>query len=174
MKIKDLSGQKFGKLQAIRHIGTKNGESIFLCECSCGSITCKKTVEVRGSHLRSGNSTTCGGWRGFNFRKRPFESVYHRIMNYKAMKKEGSTLTYEEFLEFTKQPACFYCGGALKWQPYESNQNYNLDRKDNNKGYTKENCAVCCKTCNYAKGNRYTFEEWVAMTKALREYRSKL
>jgi hypothetical protein len=28
---------------------------------------------------------------------------------------------------------------------------YNLDRVDNTKGYSKNNCTVCCKVCNRMK-----------------------
>ena len=35
---------------------------------------------------------------------------------------------------------------------------YNLDRKDNSIGYSKNNCVVCCSTCNYIKGDKFTYE----------------
>lgn len=37
-----------------------------------------------------------------------------------------------------------------------------IDRIDNNRGYVKENCVPCCKTCNYAKRKMdlLTFKEW--------------
>lgn len=45
--IKDISGQKFGKLTAIKHLGTdKNRHSEWLCECECGN-----TVVMTLSHL---------------------------------------------------------------------------------------------------------------------------
>jgi hypothetical protein len=30
---------------------------------------------------------------------------------------------------------------------------------------------LCCKDCNYAKGNRYTYAEWTAMATALKRTR---
>ena len=41
-----------------------------------------------------------------------------------------------ESLGLTEEEKCHYCGAELR--------GYNLDRKDNTKGYSKENCVVCC------------------------------
>lgn len=48
----DITGQKFGRLTAIRYSG---GEK-WLCDCDCGNQSL-----VRGSHLRSGQTQSCGG-----------------------------------------------------------------------------------------------------------------
>jgi 5-methylcytosine-specific restriction endonuclease McrA len=34
-----------------------------------------------------------------------------------------------------------------------------IDRKDNEKGYTEENCVPCCKRCNGIKGEWLSYEE---------------
>ena len=55
---KDLSGQKFGKLTAIRYVIKTRGKKRrgkWECRCSCGKI-----VDVLTSNLNSGNSTSCG------------------------------------------------------------------------------------------------------------------
>ena len=38
-----------------------------------------------------------------------------------------------------------------------------LDRIDNSKNHSKENCVACCKYCNYAKRERSfsEFKEWI-------------
>lgn len=40
-----------------------------------------------------------------------------------------------------------------------------IDRKDNLKGYSKENCVSCCKRCNRAKDvhNQASFLEWIKL-----------
>lgn len=54
--IKDILGQKFGKLTVIAYAGTnKDKKAIWNCECECGN-----TAIITGDHLRSGNSKSCG------------------------------------------------------------------------------------------------------------------
>ena len=52
----DLTGQRFGKLVAIRETDERrNGNVMWECKCDCGN-----TTYVRVAALRSGNSTSCG------------------------------------------------------------------------------------------------------------------
>lgn len=53
----DITGQRFGKLVAvIRNGSSANGDAMWNCECDCGGA-----ARVRGSHLRRGLVTCCGG-----------------------------------------------------------------------------------------------------------------
>lgn len=56
-RIKDISGQRFGKLYVIAfdHSGGVNGLAYWRCICDCG-----KEVVVRGTCLRTGESRSCG------------------------------------------------------------------------------------------------------------------
>ena len=59
MKVKNLVGQKFGRLKVIRREGsTKEGRARWLCECECG-----RDVVVDGSKLRCGMTKSCGCYR---------------------------------------------------------------------------------------------------------------
>lgn len=61
-RIKDISGQKFGNLTAIRNTGNKHHSSyIWECVCDCGM-----TKEVSGNYLRTGQVKSCGclQWQG--------------------------------------------------------------------------------------------------------------
>ncbi len=79
-------------------------------------------------------------------------------------------MTYDEFLEFTRIAACHYCGFDVCWKDY-GRAPYNLDRKDNTKDYSKDNCVVCCFDCNATKGARFSYEEMIILGKAIREIR---
>ena len=57
--MKDLTGQRFGKLVAIRPVGTKSRRVLWECACDCG-----KLCEVTSDHLLSGHTTSCGCSRG--------------------------------------------------------------------------------------------------------------
>lgn len=51
----DLTGQKFGKLTAIRRADSRKGKTYWLCRCDCGN-----EKEIQTSHLRSGLIQSCG------------------------------------------------------------------------------------------------------------------
>lgn len=54
--MKDLSGQKFGRLTAIEPIGkNKFHNVIWLCHCDCGN-----EINVLGGNLTKGNTKSCG------------------------------------------------------------------------------------------------------------------
>lgn len=56
MKARDLTGQVFGHLTAIKQEGrAKDGHLLWLCQCDCGN-----TTHVTVSHLTSGHTTSCG------------------------------------------------------------------------------------------------------------------
>lgn len=56
--LKDLTGQKFGRLTVIRHLERferKNSTYAWLCECECG-----KQIQTCASKLQSGHTKSCG------------------------------------------------------------------------------------------------------------------
>ena len=54
-KLIDLRGQRFGKLTVLELAEKKNGKTMWLCRCDCGSI-----ITVHASSLVSGNTRSCG------------------------------------------------------------------------------------------------------------------
>jgi len=57
-RIKDLTGQTFGKLTVVSLLPNRasNRKTQWRCRCSCGNwAPC-----VQGGHLKSGNTTSCG------------------------------------------------------------------------------------------------------------------
>lgn len=55
-KIKDLSGQRFGRLLVLYDTSErKRGNVVWHCRCDCGN-----EVDIRGGNLISGNTTSCG------------------------------------------------------------------------------------------------------------------
>ena len=54
----DLTGQKFGRLTVISYneeVSKQKGQAYWNCRCDCGN-----EKVVRGKHLKSGNTTSCG------------------------------------------------------------------------------------------------------------------
>lgn len=54
-ELKDLSGQKFGKLTVLSYAGSDRNRSSWKCECECGNI-----VNVNQMELVRGDTLSCG------------------------------------------------------------------------------------------------------------------
>lgn len=75
-------------------------------------------------------------------------------------------LTFDEYKHIISQP-CHYCDMVLN----NDSTTYFLDRKDNEKIYSKETVLPCCETCNFMKKEMtYTkfLEHLVKISKKLR------
>jgi 5-methylcytosine-specific restriction endonuclease McrA len=178
----DITGCTFGLWLVLRRCACPSGyvkNTYWLCKC----LGCKKEKPVTSHCLRRLRTEGCASchlrgphpWK----RKRPFESLFNQFQrninaaprqDRKVVKRE-STLIYEEFLTFTVTDKCHYCWSPIAWTEFDIAKNgtrYNLDRKDNGRGYDLDNLVVCCKDCNAAKGSRYDYETWFGMTEFLR------
>jgi hypothetical protein len=143
----------------------KQTSASWLCKCICGTERI-----VLGSSLKRGNSNGCGCIKEAK-RLRPFEAIYNRIFKHS---KNPVSLSYEEFTEFTCNNECHYCGCSIGWEKFNPERlAYNLDRKDNSLGYSKENCVVCCKECNYIKGARFTYVQMLQIGNLIKVWRNE-
>ncbi len=96
-KTKDISGQKFGKLVAIKVSGFKqdnkgNKRAVWLCKCDCGN-----EIEVCGTDLRSGHTQSCGCIHKEMLTKRNKEMSYNNIYNLSGEYGIGYDSKGEEF-----------------------------------------------------------------------------
>lgn len=151
-----------------RKSGTRRTQKVYIFNCK----ECAKEIRSQIQYL-SKHTGKCVCCAQFND---PFRAAYNELLRSCQRRKHNITLTYEEFYEFTKIKNCHYCLDVINWFPHTKNngkdvngsRSYKLDRTDNNLGYTKQNCVVCCWKCNQGKGDRYTYEEWFAMTRYFR------
>lgn len=51
----DLTGRKYGRLTALRSVGRRGNNLIWLCRCECGN-----ECEVAANNLKNGHTTSCG------------------------------------------------------------------------------------------------------------------
>lgn len=136
--------------------------------CVCGTVR-----SVNGGNLRRGGSLGCGCTKK-GLRKRPYEALYNSISTVNPERE--IKLTYEEFLVFTTEGACHYCGEIVIWTPHhitKNGSNYNLDRKDNSKGYLRDNLVVCCARCNRAKSNHFTYEQFLQIGALIKSWKQE-
>lgn len=167
----DLTGKRFNRLLVIKKLSlkdrTKDNHLNWLCKCDCG-----KEVKISGRNLIRGVTGSCGCYNRDKMKKKPFMWIYNCIIRTASVSERECNLTYEEFLEFTKINHCHYCNTEIKWLDHYSKGDrmaYYLDRKNNNEGYSKNNCVVCCSECNFIKSNRFTCDEMLKIGSVLTE-----
>jgi len=144
-RVKDLTGQVFGRLTVLWYVGNnKHGCAMWRCACQCGDCT-----TVLGSSLRSGHAKSCG--------------CFNRDMVVAANTRHGkhATLEYRSWRSMINrchnpadQAYSRYGGRSIivcqRWResleafiadmgsrPLSS---HSIDRIDNDKGYSKNNC----------------------------------
>lgn len=110
-----------------------------------------------------------------SLRKIPHEALYNTLVKICLRDGKDISITYEEFNELAQITQCFYCTREVVWAKYHLHGNgfrYNLDRKDNTKGYHKDNVVVCCRDCNRIKGTILTPDEMVVAMQAVMKFRN--
>lgn len=161
--IKDRTGERYGKLTVVRCLGTKlmrygKWRAQWLCVCDCG----KEHVVSSESLQRSGRYTSsCGCSRFIPDQGAALNDLY---ATYKRSSRDRGIpfdLTKDELKQLAASP-CRYCGRS----PYAANRGRllysGIDRVDNARGYTPDNCVPCCKECNGAK-SKMTVEQFINM-----------
>jgi len=158
----DLTGMKFGRLTAVAWFsGGRNPMWTFRCDCG--------TVINRSSgHVKNGNTSSCGCLKKDLSRLPAGESGLNKLLSeYKRAARDRNynwELTKEQFKELTSKN-CYFCdieplqiksaatdstysAEGIKHGAYKYN---GIDRLENDKGYTSENCVPCCGICNNMK-----------------------
>lgn len=145
----DLTGQKFERLKVISYAGTdKRGKALWKCECKCG-----QTVVVSATNLKKGTSKSCGCLRS--------ELSSQRILDKNLKHGDSRKRLYKIWCGIKRRTQnmkdCnYYKYGergieiCLEWEDYNNfrewalkngyKDNLTIDRKDNKKGYTPDNC----------------------------------
>lgn len=174
-KCPDLVGKRFGKRVVLGLAVRGNTNHRRWCvRCDCGSeFTCLER-DLR----RNGPCRKCSpGLKAPrpNKRKRPFEAQYNAWIGHA---RYVVSITYEQFLEFTKIPDCHYCGAPVHWMKHglkgsKKTTASNLDRKDSTKPYEIGNVVVCCRRCNIGKNTLFSYEEWKEIGEVIRSWRNR-
>ncbi len=159
----ELKGKIFGRLTVIELAGTRNHQTYWKCKCDCGN-----EVTVVGYDLKSGHTKSCSCLqKDINIKRSTVHGLWgtpayiswsHMIQRctnpkdkkYKNYGQRGITVCPEWF-EFNN----FYRDMG------ECPQGLTIDRKDNNKGYYKENChwATSKEQANNTRRNHFlTFD----------------
>ena len=157
-KLKDLTGQKFGKLTVIeRAENDKRGNVQWLCECECG----KKKV-IRGYQLTNSKTKSCGCLVGHN------NGVHYktrtRLFNiWASMKQRCSDKNSNNYKNYGAKgvKVCDeWQNNFVAFSNWAKANGYNdkltIDRIDNKKGYEPSNCRwVDMKTQQRNRSNNH-------------------
>lgn len=145
---KDMTSQRFGRLTVVEHLGRtkeKSRNHYWACMCDCG-----KRVDVKGSNLRRGSTKSCGC-----FRKEKAKAAGDRTKTHGMCRTSTYNVWSSMIQRCRNQNAKDYPRyGAIgkdvcdRWLSFDNfledmgirPERMSLDRIDNDKGYSKENC----------------------------------
>ncbi len=140
----DLTGQKFGKLTAIKDVGrNKSHKVLWLCKCECGNDKI-----INASSLRNGYTLSCGCLQKERAREGKTTHGMEGTRIYRIWKDIKIRCLYPKAINYK-----WYGGRGIKicdkWLKFEGfyedmgptyKEGLTIDRIDSNKDYCKENC----------------------------------
>lgn len=159
----DISEQRFGKLTVKNYLGIINHVATWECLCDCGTITI-----CTGNQLRTGRKKSCGclkSDKALPGTERIFNDIYRSYKKHAFERNLSFDLTPEQFYTLT-QGVCAYCGSTPSMIRTIRDRHFvynGVDRVDNSKGYSVENCVSCCEMCNWSKREKSVSEflDWI-------------
>lgn len=154
-KIKNIIGQRFGKLIVLERTVLKRGHSyLWVCRCDCGKLCICSAFD-----LTKKRNKDCGECFG------SFSEITKRLFSkYKGQAKRRNIIFELSIKDFEKliYNNCYYCdvspSNILTYKNIITKYS-GIDRINNNLGYIKNNCISCCEQCNVAKST-YTTKEF--------------
>ncbi len=174
----DLTGRRFGKYQVLHlHSSNRKGGTRWMCLCDCG-----KQRSVLGTHLRRGNSKSCGcghlrgknhpSWKGYGdisagfWATRITRSGMLSNKNKRGRPIEVGITIRQGWNLFLKQKRKCALSGVDLYFPEVAKANWNasLDRIDSSKGYIRGNVQWVDKDINMMK-RIYDQEYFIKMCK---------
>lgn len=173
--------------------GDKNKRGVWLCKCVCGNLLEKDGVFLKHLGERD-NFAGCRCNMILNNKNSTYKQMSRRrpdIVTYTAQyashkkrckDKNMTPVPKEEWIKIVTQP-CYYCGqidkrNNLLASNYKAKKRFTeeekkayekeingIDRVDNSKDYSADNCVPCCVQCNTMKmtASQETFLEKVSL-----------
>lgn len=147
---RDLTAERFGRLIAIKRVGSQRGRAAWLCVCDCGGSTvavadvlCSGSTRSCGC-LRAENARRCGALSDGSANRTHGCSHLPEYAIWKSMRQrasgKGSAKDRELYRGITccarwADFTCFLADMGLRPSPAHS-----LDRINNARGYSPDNC----------------------------------
>jgi hypothetical protein len=170
MRKNDIAGHRFGRRVVLGPAGMQGIRRLWQWRCDCGSegVATPQTLRMTVGCQWCGHK----GERPYR-RKRPFEVNYNSLVQ---RARHPVHISYEEFVAFTSEQSCHYCGEPIPWMEYRVRNGGGsgsfLDRKDSARPYEIGNLVVCCVRCNKAKNTHFSYDEWKQIGDVIRSWRA--
>ena len=163
-KKKDLSGERFGKLVAIKPTGKKNGAYVWECSCDCGNV-----IYVVGSKLTNGHTKSCGCIRRDGTKKSVYSHGLCKTRLYRIwsnMKTRCSNPLSRNYGYYGGKGVSVCNEWLLDFQAFYDwaiNNGYKdgltIDRKNSDGDYCPQNCQWITQSENATRAN---IKRWAA------------
>lgn len=173
----DLTGKRFGRLEVLERIGTKNSSPYWKCKCDCGNYT-----NASNANLKSGNVISCGCHRVESAQTHGLSKTrIYRI--YSGMKSRCLNKNYHAYKHYGGRniKICNEWLGENGFQNfYEWSMkngyadNLTIDRKDNDNGYSPDNCRWVTQEIQARNKRSNLLIEYNGETKSLIEWSKEL
>lgn len=138
--IKYEKGMKFGRLELVQKTDDKTRNRIWVCKCDCGSV-----IKVPTSHLSDGHTKSCGCYKNEVIKKHGLSKT--RIHNeWIRMRFRCSGKNIEDYPSHSGRgiKVCEEWNDFTIFKDWALSNGYDdsltIDRIDNDKGYSKDNC----------------------------------
>lgn len=186
---KDLVGEKYGMLSPIRVVGKKNSHIMWECRCDCGKLTI-----VTANNLRNGHTRSCGCIRPTK-KEKPLShrfddgKYYTEILGkeqYDHLRRAWSSMI-QRCKPYYHCHSSYYdrgIGVCDEWKIFRNFAEWainnghditlSLDRKDNDKGYSPDNCRWV--TMKEQQNNKRTnvYVDFMGRTQTLKQWCEEL
>lgn len=165
-KKSDLTGKRFGRLVAVRDIGTTGGAYVWECFCDCGN-----TAYVRGAKLSNGHTKSCGCLRREETAKRSCSHRFSKTRLYRIWCNIKTRCTNQNAHNYK-----FYGGKGVsiceEWK-HDFLAFYNwamangyehgltIDRRDSEGNYCPANCRWITQSENATRANN---KRWAVLS----------
>lgn len=153
-QFEDLSGNKYNRLLVLKRDEECNKKIKYICQCDCGNI-----VSVRADSLKSGTTKSCGCLHKESATLTGLDNIKHggarrnysqeekRLYNIWGKIKDRCGNVNSSSYERYGGNGISYCDDWKDFKPFQiwalNNgyaNNLTIDRIDNTKGYSPENC----------------------------------
>lgn len=180
MKVKCLLGQQFGRLTVIARAGFRGTSSAWLCQCECGN-----TKNMSSKHLRGGATKSCGCLLKDTARALLIDMNYSHGLSRTRLYKTWTSM--HQRCTNTKNKYFYNYGGRgikvdQSWDEFQNFVNdmgypqdgQTLDRIDNDKGYSKDNCKWSDRFEQMRNTRRTVKLEYNGVTKCLKDWAAEV